>query len=61
MISSIAELEAKFGESALVDFLQTFSCPLNSEVEEFLKSKAIQSSRLSASQTYLVIDDDKML
>jgi len=58
MINSIAELEEKFGESALVDFLKTFSCPLNSEVEDFLKSKAVQSSRLSASQTYLVIDDD---
>ena len=58
MINSIAEFEAKFGEAVLVDFLKTFSCPLNSEVEDFLKRKAIQSSRLAASQTYLVIDDD---
>ena len=58
MINSIAEFEAKFGESILVEFLKTFSCPLNSEVEDFLKRKAIQSSRLAASQTYLVIDDD---
>ena len=58
MINSIAELEARFGESAVADFIKTFSCPLNSEVEDFLKKKAMQSSRLSASQTYLVIDDD---
>ena len=58
MINSIAELEARFGESAVADFMKTFSCPLNSEVEDFLKQKAMQSSRLSASQTYLVIDDD---
>ena len=58
MINSIAELEARFGESAVADFIKTFSCPLNLEVEDFLKKKAMQSSRLSASQTYLVIDDD---
>ena len=58
MINSIAELEARFGESAVAGFIKSFSCSLNSEVEDFLKKKAIQSSRLSASQTYLVIDDD---
>ena len=58
MINSIAEFEAKFGESALVDFISSFSCRLNQEVEDFLKFRALQSSRLSASQTYLVIDDD---
>ncbi len=58
MINSIAEFEAKFGNAVLADFLRTFSCPLNKEVEDFLKNKALQSSRLSASQTYLVIDDD---
>ncbi len=58
MINSIAEFATKFGESALADFISSFSCPLNSEVEDFLKYRAIQSSRLSASQTYLVIGDD---
>lgn len=58
MINSIAELEARIGESAVDDFIKTFSCPLNLEVEDFLKNKAMQSSRLSTSQTYLVIDDD---
>ena len=57
MISSIAEVEKRIGECALGEFLETFSCPLNQEVETFLKRKALQSSRLSASQTYLVIDD----
>jgi hypothetical protein len=58
MIKSITELEERFGESAVVGFIKKFSCPLNMEVEDFLKNKAMQSSRLSASQTYLVIDDD---
>ena len=39
MINSIAELEARFGESAVAGFIKSFSCPLNSEVEDFLKKK----------------------
>ena len=35
---------------------EDFSCPLNKEVENFLRQKAIQSSRLGASVTYLVYD-----
>lgn len=57
MIKAITALEEEIGESALVDFLHSFACPLNPEVEEFLKSKALQSARLSTSQTYLLIDD----
>lgn len=57
MIKAITALEEEIGESALVDFLHSFACPLNPEVEEFLKSKALQSARLSASQTYLLIDE----
>ncbi len=57
MITSITDLATRIGEDALLEFLCTFSCPLNQEVEDFLKCKALQSSRLSASQTYLAIDD----
>ena len=44
-------------EDALKGILNSFSCPLNAEVEGFLKGKALQSSRLGVSQTYLVFDD----
>lgn len=57
MITTIIKLEEKIGEKALVAFLNTFSCLLNPEVDHFLKHKALQSARLAASQTHLVIDD----
>ena len=44
------------GESCLEQVLDDFECPLNSEVEEFLKNKAVQSARLKSSVTYFVVD-----
>ena len=42
------------GPEALDVFLQSFTCPMNGEVECFLKTKARQSAKLSTSVTYLV-------
>lgn len=55
---TISELEESVGGEALADTLSRFSCPLNKEVESFLKdsSKAIHSSRMSSSVTYLAFD-----
>ena len=50
--------EKMMGEEALAIFIQSFSCPKNREVEDFLKNKARHSSRLSSSMTYLVWDDE---
>ena len=46
----ISELEDTVGKEALVDTLARFSCPLNKEVESYLKdaSRAVQSSRMSS-------------
>ena len=55
---TISEWSAMFGDEALSKVLSTFSCPLNNEVENFLKYKAVVSSRLQTSQTYLVMSDD---
>ena len=35
-----------------------FACPLNKEVEDFLKNKAVQSNKLNASVSYLVVDSE---
>lgn len=43
------------GESALKDTLSSFSCPLNPDVEHFLKHTAIEFSRQSISSTYLIM------
>lgn len=55
--ASLTEYEAFMGGEDLKRFLDSFSCPINPEVENFLKCKAIASSRLSASQTYLLSSD----
>ena len=54
----ISELEDTVGKEALADTLAHFSCPLNKEVESYLKdaSRAVQSSRMSSSVTYLAFD-----
>ena len=54
----ISELEDVVGSEALADTLSRFSCPLNKEVELYLKdpSRAVQSSRMSSSVTYLAFD-----
>ena len=54
---TIIQAERMMGEEALSVFLRSFSCPKNAEVEDFLKKKALQSSRLSSSMTYLVWSD----
>ena len=57
-VYTIAECAQQMGEEALNVFLQGFACPLNEEVEQFLKDKAQQSTRLSSSVTYLVWGDE---
>ena len=57
MVHSITELTVRYGEDKVLDYLHTFSCPPNSEVEKFLHDKALTSAKLSTSQTYLVVDE----
>ena len=54
---TLPEWEAILGRDGLDRLIGSFSCPVNAEVESFLKTKALQSARLSASQTYLVCND----
>ncbi len=43
------------GESAAKGILSSFSCPLNPDVEHFLRSTAIEFSKQSISSTYLIM------
>lgn len=54
IVAELEEVRADIGEEQLSALLDAFRCPVNPEVEEFLKRKAMQSSRLGASVTYLV-------
>ena len=55
---TISEFEDTVGSDALADTLARFSCPLNKEVESYLKdsTRAVQSSQMSSSVTYLAFD-----
>ena len=53
----LMQYEAAIGEENLKYFLSGFSCPKNFEVEDFIKNKALQTSRMSSSATYLVCSD----
>lgn len=43
------------GESVAKELLSSFSCPLNPDVEQFLKHTAIEFSKQSISSTYLIM------
>ena len=55
-VYTLAEYEALSDGDALAAIIAGFSCPLNSEVEDFLRNKAWQSSRLLSTVSYLVMD-----
>lgn len=45
----------ELGENAAKSILSSFSCPLNPDVEHFLKHTAIEFSRQGISSTYLIM------
>ena len=55
-VITLRQFEAAGGLSGGYSF-EDFSCPLNLEVQDFLRKKAVQSSHLGASMTYLVYDN----
>lgn len=48
-------LDESLGESTAKSILSTFSCPLNPDVEHFLKNVAIEFAKQSISSTYLIM------
>ena len=46
------------GEAVLSSTLSSFAVPLNSEVEDFIRNKALQATKLKSSISYLVVDED---
>ena len=48
------------GEDLLKSILVTFSCPVNPEIEKFLKERAIDFAKRRLSITYLVTDKDEI-
>ena len=53
----------ELGEDELLQILSEFSCPMNPDVERFLKHSSIEFTKKNQSVTYLVfsVDDGKLL
>lgn len=54
-IVNLKMLVDEMGEEFAKGFLSDFSCPLNEDVENFLKRKAIEFSKQGFSRTHLVM------
>ena len=52
--SNLRDLLAELGEERTSEILSAFECPLNPDVQSFLREKAILFSRHSYASTYLV-------
>ena len=51
---NLSDLLDQLGEDEVKNILSSFSCPLNADVERFLKAKAIEFSKRGFSKTHLV-------
>ena len=51
----LASEDKRLGEDKLVQLLSEFSCPLNPDVERFLKQQAIEFAKKQQAVTYLVL------
>ena len=52
---NIQDMLKAIGEEELLSLLSDFSCPLNSEVEDFVRNKSIDFTQRKLSITYLVM------
>lgn len=55
---ALKDLIDKFGKKTAVEVLSNFSCPLNKDVEEFMRQKAVPYDMAGMARTYLVIAQD---
>ena len=51
----LSSADIRLGEDKLVELLSEFSCPLNPDVERFLKQRAIEFTKKHQAVTYLVL------
>ena len=51
---NLADIVEQLGEDSAKEILSEFSCPINLDVQNFLREKAIEFSRQGLSKTHLV-------
>lgn len=56
---ALKELYQELGEERVKTILSSFSCPLNTDIEVFLKQKAIEFAKQGLSETHLVFTSYK--
>ena len=58
-IINLRDIYNTLGENKTRDILKNYTCELNSDVEYFLKEKAIEFSKQDISRTYIVMSQYK--
>lgn len=58
VVSLLSLIEATEEENELKEYLSSFSCKDNKDVESFLKNNAIENEKRSMTRTSLVIDEE---
>ena len=58
-VTNLENIYTEFGEDFTKDVLSKFSCPLNPDVENFLKRNAIEFAKQGISRTHLVFTQYK--
>lgn len=60
-IVNLLDMLEEVEEDAVMDILSTFHCPLNMEIENFLKKRAVEFAKKKISVTYLVFNNKNSL
>ena len=55
---NILDMIDAIGEDALISILSDFSCPINPEIENFVKNNAIDFAKRKLSVSYLILDNE---
>lgn len=60
-IVNILDLYQTCGEEVLNEVLSAFYCPLNEEVDYFLKNRALEFAKRKIAMTHIIVDEDANL
>ena len=56
---NLKEMTKELGEEGVSEILSSFSCPINSDIEKFIKKNAIMFSKQGIAQTHLIFSQYK--
>ena len=54
-VFQLCDLINEIGEEITKKFLADFSCPINQDIESFIKEKAILFEKMDKSRTYIIL------